>query len=123
MVFDQARVVDGRIVGHWGACAIDCELTVPVQPVPRHSHSTATVLCRDGASTGMREDPRLDNVPTPSSRGLCHGLHMGKTSLHIGAAGELLVQFRLVRNGIDSVRRTTDSGWISWPIRPVLNGR
>ena len=35
---------------------------------------------------------------------------MAKTTLHIGAAGELLVQFRLVRNGIDSARLTTDSG-------------
>ena len=35
---------------------------------------------------------------------------MAKTSLHIGAAGELLVQFRLVRNGIDSARLATDSG-------------
>lgn len=35
---------------------------------------------------------------------------MANTTLHIGAAGELLVQFRLVRNGIDSARLTTDSG-------------
>jgi hypothetical protein len=31
-------------------------------------------------------------------------------TLHIGAAGELLVQFRLLRNGIDSARLTTDAG-------------
>lgn len=35
---------------------------------------------------------------------------MANTTLHIGAAGELLVQFRLVRDGIDSARLTTDSG-------------
>lgn len=35
---------------------------------------------------------------------------MAKTTLHIGAAGELLVQYRLIRNGIDSARLTTDSG-------------
>lgn len=32
------------------------------------------------------------------------------TSQHIGAAGELLVQYRLVKLGIDSARLTTDSG-------------
>ncbi|ALG85290.1 hypothetical protein [Gordonia phthalatica] len=32
------------------------------------------------------------------------------SSLHIGAAGELLVQYRLLRLGIDSARLTTDSG-------------
>lgn len=34
----------------------------------------------------------------------------GRTSQHIGAAGELLVQYRLVKVGIDSARLTTDSG-------------
>ncbi len=32
------------------------------------------------------------------------------STLHIGAAGELLVQYRLLRLGIDSARLTTDSG-------------
>jgi hypothetical protein len=32
------------------------------------------------------------------------------TTLHIGAAGELLVQYKLQKNGIDSARMTTDSG-------------
>lgn len=32
------------------------------------------------------------------------------SNLHIGAAGELLVQYRLLRLGIDSARMTTDSG-------------
>lgn len=32
------------------------------------------------------------------------------TTQHIGAAGELLVQYRLVKLGIDSARLTTDSG-------------
>jgi len=35
---------------------------------------------------------------------------MAKNSLHVGAAGELLVQFRFLRNGIDSARLTTDAG-------------
>lgn len=32
------------------------------------------------------------------------------TSQHIGAAGELLVQYQLLKLGIDSARMTTDSG-------------
>lgn len=32
------------------------------------------------------------------------------TTQHIGAAGELLVQYRLVKLGIDTARLTTDSG-------------
>ncbi|PKQ25159.1 MAG: hypothetical protein CVT64_11130 [Actinobacteria bacterium HGW-Actinobacteria-4] len=32
------------------------------------------------------------------------------TTLHIGAAGELLVQYRLLKHGVDSARLTTDSG-------------
>lgn len=32
------------------------------------------------------------------------------STLHIGTAGELLVQYRLIRLGIDSARMTTDSG-------------
>jgi hypothetical protein len=32
------------------------------------------------------------------------------TSQHIGAAGELLVQYLLLKHGIDSARMTTDSG-------------
>lgn len=32
------------------------------------------------------------------------------TTQHIGAAGELLVQYRLLKMGIDSARLTTDSG-------------
>lgn len=32
------------------------------------------------------------------------------TTQHIGAAGELLVQYRLLKHGIDSARLTTDSG-------------
>lgn len=32
------------------------------------------------------------------------------TTQHIGAAGELLVQYRLLKLGIDSARLTTDSG-------------
>lgn len=32
------------------------------------------------------------------------------TTLHIGAAGELLVQYKLLKLGIDSARLTTDSG-------------
>lgn len=31
-------------------------------------------------------------------------------TLHIGAAGELLVQYQLLKHGIDSARLTTDSG-------------
>lgn len=40
----------------------------------------------------------------------CHHEPMTRTSLHVGAAGELLVQFRLLRRGIDSARLTTDVG-------------
>jgi hypothetical protein len=29
---------------------------------------------------------------------------------HIGAAGELLVQYKLIKHGVDSARMTTDSG-------------
>ncbi|WP_244928551.1 hypothetical protein [Nocardioides sp. W7] len=32
------------------------------------------------------------------------------TTQHIGAAGELLVQYRLLKGGIDSARLTTDAG-------------
>ena len=32
------------------------------------------------------------------------------TTQHIGAAGELLVQYRLLKLGIDSARLTTDAG-------------
>jgi hypothetical protein len=32
------------------------------------------------------------------------------TTHHIGAAGELLVQYRLLKLGIDSARLTTDAG-------------
>ncbi|MDD2858151.1 MAG: hypothetical protein PHU75_05680 [Candidatus Nanopelagicales bacterium] len=32
------------------------------------------------------------------------------TTLHIGAAGELLVQYHLLKNEVDSARLTTDSG-------------
>jgi hypothetical protein len=32
------------------------------------------------------------------------------TTRHIGAAGELLVQYRLLKVGIDSARLTTDAG-------------
>ena len=32
------------------------------------------------------------------------------TTQHIGSAGELLVQYRLLKLGIDSARMTTDSG-------------
>ena len=35
---------------------------------------------------------------------------MKKTTQHIGAAGELLVQYKLLKNGIDSAAMTTDSG-------------
>ena len=35
---------------------------------------------------------------------------MTSTTQHIGAAGELLVQYRLLKFGIDSARLTTDSG-------------
>lgn len=35
---------------------------------------------------------------------------MTSTTQHIGAAGELLVQYRLLKLGIDSARLTTDSG-------------
>lgn len=35
---------------------------------------------------------------------------MTGTTQHIGAAGELLVQYRLLKYGIDSARLTTDSG-------------
>ncbi len=35
---------------------------------------------------------------------------MKKTTQHIGAAGELLVQYKLLKNGIDSASMTTDSG-------------
>lgn len=34
----------------------------------------------------------------------------GRTTQHIGAAGELLVQYQLLKLGIDSARLTTDSG-------------
>lgn len=33
-----------------------------------------------------------------------------RTTQHIGAAGELLVQYQLLKLGIDSARLTTDSG-------------
>jgi hypothetical protein len=33
-----------------------------------------------------------------------------RTTQHIGAAGELLVQYRLLKLGVDSARLTTDSG-------------
>ncbi|MCK5073016.1 MAG: hypothetical protein KAQ98_06285, partial [Bacteriovoracaceae bacterium] len=33
-----------------------------------------------------------------------------KTTQHIGKAGELLVQYKLVKYGIDSAAMTTDSG-------------
>ena len=33
-----------------------------------------------------------------------------KTTQHIGAAGELLVQYKLLKHGIDSASMTTDSG-------------
>lgn len=36
--------------------------------------------------------------------------NMTSTTQHIGAAGELLVQYRLLKFGIDSARLTTDSG-------------
>jgi hypothetical protein len=32
------------------------------------------------------------------------------STLHIGAAGELLVQYQLLKMGIDSARMTTDAG-------------
>ena len=35
---------------------------------------------------------------------------MKKTTQQIGAAGELLVQYKLLKMGIDSARLTTDSG-------------
>lgn len=35
---------------------------------------------------------------------------MTKTTQHIGTAGELLVQYKLLKLGIDSARMTTDSG-------------
>ncbi|MDH5561740.1 MAG: hypothetical protein OEY59_12905 [Deltaproteobacteria bacterium] len=35
---------------------------------------------------------------------------MKKTTQHIGAAGELLVQYKLIKFGIDSAAMTTDSG-------------
>ena len=35
---------------------------------------------------------------------------MKKTTQHIGAAGELLVQYKLLKYGIDSAGMTTDSG-------------
>ena len=35
---------------------------------------------------------------------------MKKTTQHIGAAGELLVQYKLLKFGIDSAAMTTDSG-------------
>jgi hypothetical protein len=35
---------------------------------------------------------------------------MDLTTQHIGAAGELLVQYKLLKHGIDSARLTTDSG-------------
>lgn len=35
---------------------------------------------------------------------------MTKTTQHIGAAGELLVQYKLLKYGIDSAALTTDSG-------------
>jgi len=35
---------------------------------------------------------------------------MELSTLHIGAAGELLVQFKLLKYGIDSARMTTDAG-------------
>ncbi|MCG6280105.1 hypothetical protein [Vibrio diabolicus] len=34
----------------------------------------------------------------------------GKTSQHIGAVGELLVQYKLLKHGVDSALMTTDSG-------------
>jgi len=35
---------------------------------------------------------------------------MTKTTLQIGSAGELLVQYKLLKNGVDSAAVTTDSG-------------
>lgn len=35
---------------------------------------------------------------------------MSKTTQHIGAAGELLVQYKLLKHGVDSAAMTTDSG-------------
>ena len=35
---------------------------------------------------------------------------MKKTTQHIGAAGELLVQYKLIKHAIDSASMTTDSG-------------
>jgi hypothetical protein len=35
---------------------------------------------------------------------------MAGTTQHIGAAGELLMQYQLLKHGIDSARLTTDSG-------------
>jgi len=35
---------------------------------------------------------------------------MAKSTLHIGAAGELLVQYLLLKHGIDSAGMTTDAG-------------
>jgi hypothetical protein len=35
---------------------------------------------------------------------------MVNTTLHIGAAGELLVQYKLLKYGVDSAAMTTDSG-------------
>jgi len=37
---------------------------------------------------------------------------------HIGAAGELLVQYQLLKLGIDSARLTTDAGGRSCGLRP-----
>ena len=35
---------------------------------------------------------------------------MRKTTQHIGSAGELLVQYKLLKSGVDSAAMTTDSG-------------
>lgn len=43
-------------------------------------------------------------------RGVSKNRAMTGTTQHIGAAGELLVQYRLLKYGIDSARLTTDSG-------------
>ena len=32
------------------------------------------------------------------------------TTRHIGAAGELLVQYKLIKEGVDSARMTSDAG-------------
>lgn len=74
---------------------------------------TEVVYARNPATYG--DDPDVDLVAgapefEPETEDEPQVVGGRVTSQHIGAAGELLVQYQLVRLGIDSARMTTDSG-------------